>query len=136
MGLAERRATKDFQDNHLPGLTSEVHALAGFDVPIEIRWEQLAKDGYADSYAENFRKVYFQPLLGALKAIAIDDLGKDALKAGLKKIVLCNTKDLYTAEYAVSFENGVATIDHDPMSNVDYVDDRTTALTKVLEKGL
>lgn len=136
MGLAERRATKDFQDNHLPALTAEIHAVAGFDVPIEIKWEQLAKDGYADSYVENWKKVYFQPLVGALKNIAIDDLGKDALKAGLKQIVLGNTKDLYTADYAVSFENGVATIDHDPMSNVDYVDDRTAALTKVLEKGL
>jgi hypothetical protein len=136
MGLAERRALKGFQDNQLPALTAEIQQLAGFPVPIEINFEQLAKDDYADSYADNFRKVYFEPTIGALKAIAIDDLGKDALKAGLKKIVFCNTKDTYTAEYAVAFADGALTIDHDSCSNVDYVDDRTTALIKVLEKGL
>lgn len=33
MGLAERRAIKDFQDNHLPKLQAEIHAAAGFPVP-------------------------------------------------------------------------------------------------------
>lgn len=136
MGLAERRALKAFQDNLLPGLTAEIHQAAGFPVPLEINWDQLAKDDYADSYADFWQKVYFRPLIAALKAITIDDLGKDALKAGLKKIVLCNSKDTYTAEYAATFEGGVAMIDHDPCSNVDYVDDRAAALTKALEKGL
>ena len=136
MGLAERRATKDFQDNHLPGLVAELHRLAGFAVPVEINFEQLAKQDYAASYNEHFRKIYFQPTIDALKAVAIDDLGRDALKAGLKKIVFCNTKDTYTAEYAVTFADGVATIDHDPATNVDDVDDRAKTLIKALEKGL
>lgn len=136
MGLAERRAIKAFQDNNLPGYTSEIHALVGAEVPIEVSWDQLAKADYADSYAEFFRKVYFQPLIDSLKAIAIDDMGKDALKGGLKKIVLCNSKDTYTADYAMSFADGVVTIDHDSCTNVDYVDERTAALTKALEKGL
>lgn len=33
MGLAERRAIKDFQDHHLPKLQAEIHAAAGFPVP-------------------------------------------------------------------------------------------------------
>ena len=136
MGLAERRATKAFQDNQLPGLTAEIHALAGHPVPIEVNYEQLAKPDYAESYGDFFRKVYFQPVIDAFKAIAIDDMGKDALKTGVKKIVFQNSKDTYTAEYAVSFEGGVVMIDHDSCSNVDYVDDRARALTKVLEKGL
>jgi len=105
-------------------------------VPLEINWEQLAKDSYADGYDENWRKVYFQPVLDALKSICRDDLGKEALKDGLKKIVFCNTKDTYSADAAVSFTGGELTIDHDPCTNVDYVKDRADAVQKSLEKGL
>jgi peptidoglycan hydrolase-like protein with peptidoglycan-binding domain len=33
MGLAERRAAKEFQDKHFPELQSEIRKLAGFEVP-------------------------------------------------------------------------------------------------------
>jgi len=135
MGLAERRAIKAFQDN-LPALTAELQGLAGFAVPIEINFDQLAHPDYASSYDELWRKVYFEPTIAALKAIAVDDMGKDALKAGLKKIVFCNSKDTSNSDYAVTFADGVATIDHAPATNVDYVSDRASALIKALEKGL
>jgi hypothetical protein len=136
MGLAERRATKEFQDKSLPALKAEVEKLAGFPIPIEINWEQLAREDYADSYDENWRKVYFQPLINALKKVTRDDIGKDAVKSGLKKIVLCNSRGAYSPESAISFAGGEITIDHDPASNVDYVDDRTNHLVKTLEKNL
>jgi hypothetical protein len=136
MGLAERRAVKDFQDNQLPNLTADITRLAGFAVPIEINWDQLAKADYASSYAENFRSVYFQPVINALKAVAIDDMGKDAIKSSLKKIVFCNQHGHYSPHSAISFAAGVITIDHDSCSNVDYIDDRANELIKALEKGL
>ena len=136
MGLAERRATKEFQDKSLPALKAEIEKLAGFAVPIDINWEQLAREDYADSYDENWKKVYFQPVINALKKITRDDMGRDAVKSGLKKIILCNTKGAYSAESAITFTGGEITIDHDPISNVDYVDDRTDHLVKILEKAL
>ena len=136
MGLAERRATKTFQDKSFPALKADIEKMAGFPVALEINWEQLAKESYADSFEESWRKVYFVPVLDALKSICRDELGKEALKAGLKKIVFCNTKDTYSAESAISFTGGELMIDHDPCTNVDYVKDRADVVLKVLEKGL
>jgi hypothetical protein len=136
MGLAERRATKIFQDKSYPALKGDIEKLAGFPVPLEINWDQLAKENYADSFEESWRKVYFVPVVDALKSICRDELGKEALKGGLKKIVFCNTKDTYSADSAVSFTGGELTIDHDPVTNVDDVKYRADAVVKVLEKGL
>jgi len=136
MGLAERRATKTFQEKSFPALQADIEKLAGFPVGLEVNWDQLAKESYADGYEENWRKVYFQPVLDALKSICRVDLGKEALQAGLKKIIFQNTKDTYSADAAVSFTGGELLIDHDPCTNVDYVKDRADAVQKVLEKGL
>ena len=136
MGLAERRATKDFQDNRLPALIADLHRLAGFEVPIEIAWDQLAKADQAGSYGEYWPKVYFQPLIDALTDVARDEMGKEALRGGLTKIVLANTSDYYSPSSAISFAGGVLTIDHDPCCNVDDVGERARALVKALEQAL
>jgi hypothetical protein len=136
MGLAERRATKEFQEKSLPGLKAEIEKLVGFPIAVDINWEQLARDDYGDNYDEYWRKVYFQPVIQALKKVTRDDMGKEAIKAGLKKIVLANSKGAYSPDSAITFAAGEITIDHDPTSNVDYVDDRTNHLIKILEKNL
>ncbi|BCB77528.1 hypothetical protein Pflav_039380 [Phytohabitans flavus] len=82
MGLAERRAALAFSTEEYPGWRSKFDQAACFEVPVEVAWDELAVDGYADDYSAFFTKVYFRPLAEALAAITIDDLGKDALKAG------------------------------------------------------
>lgn len=136
MGIAERRATKDFQDRALPGLKEQIEKLAGFPVEIEIKWDQLAKEGVAERYLENWKKVYFTPVIDALKSVGRDDMGREALKEGLKKISFVNSADKYSSESAISFVSGELTIDHDPDCNVDYVDERSDFVKKILEKGL
>lgn len=136
MGLAERRAVKEFQDKSYPGLKADIEQAAGFAVPIEVSWDQLAKEDYASSYGEFWNKVYFQPLIAALKKITRDDIGRDAIRDGLKKITLTNTKGAYSAESAITFAGGELVIDHDPATNVDYIDDRTDHLVKILERAL
>jgi hypothetical protein len=136
MGLAERRATKEFQDKSLPGLRAELEKLLGKPVELEIHWEQLAKEDYAESYGESWRKVYFQPVIDALKSITRDELGKEAVQGGLKKIIFRNSRDAYSAESAIDFTAGDLTIDHDPSSNVDDVDARAKHLIKIVERAL
>lgn len=136
MGLAERRALKDFQDNRYPALKSEVDAAAGFDLPLEVVWDQLMKNDMSHLLADGIEKVFFTPLIAALRAIAVDDMGKEALKAGLKKVVIQNTNDYYSATSGFSFIGGTLTLDHTPYSNVDYINERTEPLTRLLEKGL
>ena len=43
VGLAERRVTKDFSDNHFPKLFEEIKAAAKFDV--EVDWTSMSEDG-------------------------------------------------------------------------------------------
>ena len=136
MGLAERRATKEFQEKSLPTLKAEIEKLAGFPVALEIMWDQLAKDDHGESYDENWKKVYFMPVINALKKVARDDMGREAIKAGLKKISFCNSKGAYSPESAITFVGGEIMIDHDPITNVDYIEDRTSHLVKILERGL
>ena len=136
MGLAERRAAKEFREQHFPALEAEIRAAAGFDLPLEIDWDSMSREDYAKMYAECWPKVYFQPLIEAFKSITRDDLGREALTGGLTRVVIRNSGGNSSAERAVTFQDKVLTIDHEPVTNVDDVDDRTKYMIQVLEKGL
>ena len=75
MGLAERRAVKAFQDNQYPEFKRQIDEAAGFDLPIEVHWDSLSTngEGYANILEDTLAKVYFIPLVDALKAITIDE---------------------------------------------------------------
>lgn len=135
MGLAERRAIKDFQDNDFPKLKEQVVKAAGFDVPIEVNWEQLGTAEQQHLYKEAWPEIYFKPLIEGFGSIARDDMGKEALKAGLKKVVLKNDKGAYSPHSAIEFADGTLTIDHS-LSNVGDTADRTKYLIEIVEKAL
>jgi hypothetical protein len=135
MGLAERRSVLRFENDDYPAFKARIDEVAGFEVHIEVAWDELAAEDYADSYAQFFPMVYFEPLISALSAVCIDDLGKNALRDGLSKIIVRNT-DEHSSESGISFTDGVLTFDHKPQTNVDYGADRAKALQHALEKGL
>lgn len=135
MGLAERRGVERFKNDDYPGWKSRIDEAAGFEVPVEVAWEELAVADYADSYAEFFPKVYFQPLVDALRAVTVDDLGKGALREGLSKIVIRNEGGFYSTS-GISFTDGVLTFDHQPHANIDYGEERAKGLQRTLESGL
>ena len=135
MGLAERRATKEFQDKQFPELRNEIHKLAGFPVPIEVAWEQLAVEGQTEYYKEYWTEVFFKPVIDGLRQIGRDDMGKEALKSSLKKIEFRNSAGNYSPTSAISFQNGHLVIDHD-YSNIGDTKDRTKYVVEIVEKGL
>ena len=135
MGLAERRSVERFKNDDYPGWKARIDEAAGFEVPIEVAWEELAVPDYADRYAEYFPQVYFQPLVDALSAIAPDDMGKEALREGVSKVVIRNTDEFFSPA-GISFADGVLTFDHKSDSNTHHVEERTKALQAVLEAGL
>jgi hypothetical protein len=135
MGLAERRGIHLFTTEKYPDWQTRIEAAAGFPVPVEVAWEELAVPDYADSYPEFFAKVYFEPLVTALADVTRDELGRTAARAGLKRIVIRNSGEQY-GTYGFSFTDGVLTVDHRPDANVDYVDERTKGLVRILENGL
>ncbi|HET9169114.1 MAG TPA: hypothetical protein VFN97_06745 [Actinospica sp.] len=135
MGLAERRSAERFKNEDYPGWKSRIDEAAGFDVQIEVAWDELAVADYADSYAEYFPAVYFQPLLDALAAIGADDMGKQALREGLAKVVIHNS-DEYFSPSGITFTGGVLDFDHKSESNTHHVDERTKAIQSLLESAL
>ena len=131
MGLVERRALKAFQDNQFPELKRQIDEAAGFAVDLEVDWASLCAEERANLYEEAWTKVYFNPLIEALRAITIDDMGKDALRDGLKQIVIRDSGTTQT-----SFNGGVLTFHYGSCTNLDSGDDRRQALQAALEKGL
>lgn len=131
MGLAERRGVKIFQEQTFPGLKERMDAAAGFEVPVEVAWDTLAVEDYAHLYEEAFPKVYFEPVIGAIEGICIDDMGQEALREGLKQVVLRNS-----GSTELSFVDGVLLVDHHPVTNLDDTQQRTDQLQRALEKGL
>ena len=135
MGLAERRATKEFQDKQFPELSTEIQKLAGFPVPIEVTWDQLAVEGRSNLYKESWPELYFKPVIEALRQIGRDQMGKDAIKAGLKKVEFRNSKGAYSPTSAITFHDGQLTIDHD-LSNVGDTKARADYIIEIVEKDL
>ncbi len=136
MGLAERRISKEFETNSYPALKKALFDAMGFEVPVEVKWEQMQADGMSHLYMECWRKVYFEPLIATMKSICADAMGKDALKSALKSIAVCNSSDNWSASSFGAFDGGVLKIDSAPCTNVDNIADRTEALTKLLESKL
>ena len=135
MGLAERRASKEFQDKHFPELRNEIHKLAGFPVPLEVSWDQLAVEGQTDYYKEAWTEIFFKPVIEALRQIGRDEMGREALKGGLKKVEFRNSSGAYSPSSAITFQNGQLVIDHE-LSNVGDTKDRTKYIVEIVEKGL
>ena len=135
MGLAERRAAKEFQDKNFPKLQEEIHKHAGFPVPLEVNWEQLTVDEASSYYVEAWTEIFFKPVIEGLRTIGRDAMGKEALKASLKKIEFRNSKDTANPSSAITFDNGTLVIDH-KLSNVGDTAERTKTLVEIVEKAL
>jgi hypothetical protein len=54
MGLAERRAVEQFKNDDYPGWQAKIAKVAWFEVPVDVTWEELAVNDYANSYGEFF----------------------------------------------------------------------------------
>ena len=135
MGLAEKRAIQEFQEKTFPELKAAIEKAAGIKVEVTVQWDTLAEPNYAHLYTEAFTKVYFSPLIDALTSICSDDMGKQALKSALKKITVCNSGEFHSSR-GFTFANGELKIDHQPVSNIGDVQERTRDLVKLLEENL
>jgi hypothetical protein len=111
-----------------------------------VQWEKIARVGEADRYMldEYWGQTIFQPLTAALKSVASDDMGRDALKKALKKIVVTYNPDTAPASNwpnGLTFEKGTLTINFAPYSNVgdetsSNFKERVKAIKDLLESKL
>jgi hypothetical protein len=135
MGLAERRAAQQFEKNTLPQLKNRIDEAAGFDVLLDIDYTNLMRED-PSRYEDLWPKMYFEPLIEAFKAICADDLGKEALKASLKKVEVTNSDQFGSnLDGAVTFADGVLRIDF-RIQDVDSISYRAGGIVKRLEQVL
>jgi hypothetical protein len=102
MGLNERRKIKELQDTTLPGRVLDIEEICGKAIPYEVDWDSLADDAEGLNFLDNLS---CHRLNMALRAICLDDMGKEAVREGLKLIRLQNTKD--KADMLMTFKDGV-----------------------------
>jgi hypothetical protein len=136
MGLAQKRISQEFQEKIFPEWKGKIYSAMGFEVPLEVKWETMLSDNYdkKEQYFEWYQQVYFSPLVTALTSICSDDMGRNALKDSLKKIVI-DGSDGASPSYT-KLEDGTLTVMHVFHSNVDDVDARAKAWTQMLESKL
>lgn len=139
--LAERRALKSYQEGKLVDLRKAIDAGAGKAVELEVRWDLIARPGEADRYGEDqyWTDIYFVPLAKAFTRITADQMGKEALGAQLKKVVITfdeKTAPISTYENGVTFVDGTLTVNWAPFTNAGDIEERATGIVKVLESKL
>ena len=102
MGLAEKRWAQERKKNDEPQFVSQIQAITGTKASVDIDWDAFS--GNLDDAQYIVDQQYGLPnLLSALKEVCGDDLGKDALKGSLKKVVI---KPAKSAAAKFAFEAG------------------------------
>ena len=102
MGLAERRKIKELEDTTIPERTREIAEICGAPIPYEVIWDSFSDDLEALNFMDN---ISCHRLNMALRVICLDDMGKEAVREGLKKVRLKNVKN--KGDMSMTFEAGV-----------------------------
>ena len=102
MGLNERRKMKELQDTTFPERVKEIEEICGKAIQYEVDWDSLADDMEGLNFIDNLS---CHRLNMALRTICIDDMGKEAVRDGLKLIKLKNVKS--KDDVSMTFEGGV-----------------------------
>ena len=102
MGLAERRKIKELQDTTFVERVKEIEEICGKAIAYEVDWDSLADDAEGLNFIDNLS---CHRLNMALRTICVDDMGKEAVREGLKLIKLKNVKS--KPEMKIAFDGGV-----------------------------
>ena len=141
IGLAERRAIAAYREGKYPALEKAIREAAGFDLPVEVHWDQLTIPGEAGNYMDDefFGRTIFEPLAAGLRAVAKDQMGRDALRQKLQRIrVRYDQATAPASNYpnGLKFEGGALDVNWRPYANTSDFQPRVDAVVQVLEKGL
>lgn len=101
MGLNERRKVESLKQETLPGRVKEIEEICGKPIPYEVDWDSIADDAAALNFLDNLS---CHRLNMALRMICQDEMGRAAVRQGLKLIKLKNVKEA-AARY-INFADG------------------------------
>jgi hypothetical protein len=102
MGLNERRKIKELQEITFPERVKEIAEICGAPIPYDVDWDSLKDDMEALNFIDN---ISCHRLNMALRVICQDEMGKEAVRDGLKEIKLKNVKA--RDEMSLGFKDGV-----------------------------
>ena len=102
MGLNERRKIEELKNTTFPGRVKEIEEICGKAIPYDVDWASLADDMEGLNFIDN---ISCHRLNMALRVICQDEMGKQAVRDGLKSIKLKNVKD--KSAMKLSFDGGV-----------------------------
>lgn len=136
MGLVHKRILQEYQSTPYSEWKKKFDAVCGFEMPMEVKWDTMHKEQYQerDQYFKWFGMVYFNPLLEVFKQLCVDDMGKEAVKASVKKIIISNGD--VSSSRGSKFEDGVFHLVHSFHTNVDQEKERITGWRKLLESKM
>lgn len=106
MGMLEKRAMKEAQDNWVPKRQQELNDICGGEIPYEIEWDTFANDTKAIQWLEHNA---CQQVAMAARVICKDDIGKEAMRDGCKRVLLRNVAS--PEEKSLVFENQELSLD-------------------------
>jgi hypothetical protein len=130
MGLEERRMIKELQEVTLPGRVKDIEEICGAPIPYDVDWTTFADDKAGLNFLDN---ISCHRLNMALRVICADDMGKEAVREGLKKVRLVNVKS--HDQRKISFDGGVLEmhVSYAEGANALFSDNE---IREVLMKGL
>ncbi len=102
MGLVERRKIAEMKEVTFPERVKEIEEICGVAIPYEIDWDSMADDMEALKFVDN---ISCHRLNMALRMVCMDEMGKAAVREGLKKVKLANVKDV--SGVSIRFADGV-----------------------------
>lgn len=106
MGLSERRKVVELQQFVLPQRSQDIAEICGQPIPYEVDWATLEQDAQALNFLDNLS---CHRLNMALRMICIDEMGRAAVRDGLRRVRLRNVAD--PAQRRIVFERGVLEMD-------------------------
>jgi hypothetical protein len=129
MGLDERRRVKELQEVTFPGRVKEIEEICGAPIPYEIEWDSIANDASALNFIDN---ISCHRLNMALRMICQDDMGKQAVREGLKLVKLKNVKGQPSS---VTFQGGTLEMHCDYATGASSIIS-DNEIRRILENGL
>jgi len=105
MGLIEKRLIKEAKDSWLPGEQKDMQEAAGAPVVIDVDWATFESD---EAALKNLQHLGVRKLSNAFRVICVDELGKEAVRESIKRIVVVNAKD--APEPKVELKDGAVTL--------------------------
>ena len=136
MGLAQKRIVQEYQGSAFGEWKKKFDAVVGCDIPFEVRWDTMQNDDYKnrDDYFTWYEAVYFKPLMAVFEDLCKDNMGKEAVKAGVTKIIVDGSEGSFPG--ASKFTGGVFTLNHKFFTNVNDIDARIKGWKKIIEDKL